>query len=347
MGVTGVAEQPDDWTAPGAYPVADGVYRIPLPLPSDGLRAVNVYAVLDDTDLVLIDGGWALDASRRQLSTALGRLDRELGDISRFLVTHIHRDHYTQAVAIGRELGIPVSLGAGERAGIEAINEPGRPPYGALVHKLHTAGAGPLIAQLEASDGDRDLDLSVWQPPDDWITDGEQLDAGGRELTAIRTPGHTQGHVVFADPADSVLFAGDHVLPHITPSIGLEPVVADLPLGDYLQSLAALRKLADMHLLPAHGPATSSVHERVDELVAHHDDRLDKTRQAVIRGATTAYDAARALRWTRRGRGFDELDLFNQTLATGETLAHLDLLVAQGRLVATPSDAGTRFAIPD
>ncbi len=33
------------WTEPGAYPVADGVHRIPLPLPMDGLRAVNVYVL--------------------------------------------------------------------------------------------------------------------------------------------------------------------------------------------------------------------------------------------------------------------------------------------------------------
>lgn len=340
-------EQSDDWTEPGAHRVADGVYRIPLPLPQDGLRAVNVYAVVDDADLALIDGGWALDVARRHLERALGELDRELGDIGRFLVTHIHRDHYTQAAVIGRELGIRVSLGDGERAGLEAINRPGRDPYASQIHKLRIAGATPLIRQLEARRGSPELDLSVWRPPDDWITDGAQLPAGGRTLTAIHTPGHTQGHVIFADPANGILFAGDHVLPHITPSIGLEPVHADLPLGDYLTSLAAMRDLPDMRLLPAHGPVATSVHARVDELVAHHDARLAASARAVTRGASTAYDAARVLRWTRRERGFDDLDLFNQTLATTETLAHLDLLVAQGRLAATVTDAGTRFRVPD
>jgi glyoxylase-like metal-dependent hydrolase (beta-lactamase superfamily II) len=347
VGIAGAADEPDDWTEPGAHRVAAGVYRIPLPLPQDGLRAVNIYAVVGEADVVLIDGGWALDVSRRRLEMALARLDRELGDVSRFLVTHIHRDHYTQAVVIGRELGIRVSLGDGERPGLEAINQPGRHPYATQIRKLGAAGATPLLARLAAQQGERELDLSVWAPPDDWITDGAQLDAGGRLLTAIRTPGHTQGHVVYADPTDRVLFAGDHVLPHITPSIGLEPVNADLPLGDYLHSLAAMRELPDMWLLPAHGPVTTSVHARVDELVAHHHDRLDATARAVAAGTATAYAAARALRWTRRNRGFDELDLFNQTLAVGETLAHLDLLVAHGRLTATTTEAATRFSTPD
>ena len=39
-----------DWTLPGAYEVADGVHRIPLPLPMDGLRAVNVYALETERD---------------------------------------------------------------------------------------------------------------------------------------------------------------------------------------------------------------------------------------------------------------------------------------------------------
>ena len=49
-----------DWTEPGLFTVAPGVHRIPLPLPNDGLRAVNVYAIESGDDLVLIDAGWAL-----------------------------------------------------------------------------------------------------------------------------------------------------------------------------------------------------------------------------------------------------------------------------------------------
>src|SRR3990170_3976477 len=61
-----------DWTAPGLYRCAPGVYRIPLPLPNDGLRAVNVYALADGEGLTLIDAGWALDQAREALASALG-----------------------------------------------------------------------------------------------------------------------------------------------------------------------------------------------------------------------------------------------------------------------------------
>ena len=48
------------WSEPGAYEVADGVHRIPLPLPMDGLKAVNVYVLETEEGLTLIDGGWAM-----------------------------------------------------------------------------------------------------------------------------------------------------------------------------------------------------------------------------------------------------------------------------------------------
>ncbi|HEX6255478.1 MAG TPA: MBL fold metallo-hydrolase [Euzebyales bacterium] len=339
-------DQPDDWTEPGAYPVAPGIVRIPLPLPSDGLRAVNVYALVADDGLVLIDGGWALEASRRQLTRALAELDRELGDITRFLVTHVHRDHYTQAVAVRRELGTRVSMGVGERPSLELIHAPDRRALDTQARRMRAAGADPLAEALLRRRASRPLDLADWAPPDDWIDDDAALVVGDRRLRAMRTPGHTQGHLVFADTVGGVLFAGDHVLPHITPSIGFEPVDAQLPLGDYLRSLAAVRELPDLWLLPAHGPVTDSVHARIEALVKHHDERLDATVDAVEAGAVTAYDAAWRLRWTRRGRAFDDLDVFNQMLAVSETLAHLELLAVRGRLHRVIQDGVTRYAPP-
>ena len=111
-----------DWTEPGAYLVAPDVWRIPAVLPLDGLRAVNIYVLTDAGGLTLIDGGWALDAARQALVDGLAQIGAGLGDIKRFLVTHAHRDHYTNAIAVRREFGTPVLLGAGERATIDTAD---------------------------------------------------------------------------------------------------------------------------------------------------------------------------------------------------------------------------------
>jgi glyoxylase-like metal-dependent hydrolase (beta-lactamase superfamily II) len=108
------------WDEPGCFEVAPSVYRIPLPLPHDGLRAVNVYAIVDGDRLVMIDSGQQLSVARSAFEEALKTLGASLGDISQFLVTHIHRDHYTQAVAVRREFATPIALGVGEQESISS-----------------------------------------------------------------------------------------------------------------------------------------------------------------------------------------------------------------------------------
>jgi hypothetical protein len=63
-----------DWTVPDVYEVDPGLYRTPLPLPHDSLRAVNVYAVRDGDRLVLVDSGWALTEARDLLEQAVKML---------------------------------------------------------------------------------------------------------------------------------------------------------------------------------------------------------------------------------------------------------------------------------
>jgi glyoxylase-like metal-dependent hydrolase (beta-lactamase superfamily II) len=334
-----------DWTEPGAYEVADGVHRIPLPLPMDGLRAVNVYALETDEGLTLVDGGWAIDAARTALEQALTSMRCKLSDITRFLVTHVHRDHYTQAVALRRELGAHVSLGIGDKATLDLIGAPGAVDPTAA--QLRRAGADSLASQWSALLAEHEPpDRQTWEHPDTWLDGDHRITAGARTLDAVSTPGHTQGHFVFVDREAGLLFAGDHVLPTITPSIGFEPAYADQPLGDFLSSLAKVRALPDLRLLPAHGAVTTSTHTRIDELVAHHDERLRLCVAAVGGRTRTAVDVAADLPWTRRGRAFAELDVFNAALASMETMAHLDLLAARGDLTRAEADGVRSYTAP-
>ncbi len=330
------------WAEPVVEEVHPGIHRIPLPLPGDGLRAVNVYALEQPDGLVLVDAGWSVPESERQLETLLGQLGAGLGDVKRFLVTHVHRDHYTQAVALRRRFGATIALGRGEQPSLERLV--GAAGVGGGVgagvadarerrtRSLRQLGAAPLADQLEQHIKNNPDSPGDWEMPDEWFDGAVDVPLATITLRALPTPGHTPGHVVFHDSADRLLFAGDHVLPTITPSIGFTTDPGPLPLGAFLDSLRMVRAMPDARLLPAHGPVTDSVHARVDELLEHHADRLDAAAAVVQAGADTAYQAARALPWTRRARHFDDLDIFNRMLATTETAAHLDLLVVQGRL---------------
>jgi glyoxylase-like metal-dependent hydrolase (beta-lactamase superfamily II) len=321
------------WERPGAYEVAPGVHRIPLPLPGDALKAVNTYAISDGAGVVMVDGGWAMADSTELLERALDEIGFRLSDGREFLVTHIHRDHYTQAIAVRRITGAEVSLGEGEKAAMDAVRTLTRHPD---VENLHRAGAFEFSTMLEG--WRRESELDAYEYPDRWLGDGIDVPLESRTLRVIATPGHTAGHVVFHDTGAQALFAGDHVLPHITPSIGVELVRPPSPLRDYLTSLRLILALPDSRLLPAHGPVTESTHARVEELLAHHEQRLTDTANAVAGGASTGFEVAGVLGWTRRKRRLDELDLFNKILAIHETVAHLEVLVERGWLTRSIDD---------
>lgn len=320
-----------DWAASGPEQVADNIHRIPLPLPTDVLKAVNVYLIDGPDGPSLIDGGWHVRAAEDELQKQLRDLGVDSAAITQCLVTHHHRDHYSMAVQLRRETGLLVCLGEGERHNLEGCRNPER-ALSLHLAKVRRCGATAILDHADRGIAEG-VTVEDYADPDVWVHDDDRFEVmDGGYLRARATPGHTSGHVVYIDDQRSLMFSGDHLLPHITPSIGLEPSKVALPLQSYLHSLAAVLREEEMVMLPAHGPAGGSTHQRAKELLAHHELRLSDTESAAKAGATTAYTAAQQLLWTRRDRSFAELDVYNQTLAVIETLAHLDVLVAQDRL---------------
>jgi glyoxylase-like metal-dependent hydrolase (beta-lactamase superfamily II) len=326
------------WLEPGPEQVAPGVFRIPLPLPTDGLRGVNVYACVDGNQVVMIDSGWALVESRAELERALRAIGLALGDVSRFLVTHAHADHYTQAVAVRRAVGSRIAVGIAERDTLTDLIGEGRVEGRTQLGQLRRYGAAHLIAPLLAGGFGGPIDPSLWAAPDEWIEDRDRIKVPGSELEAIHTPGHTRGHLVFDDAARAIMFAGDHLLPQITPSIAFESRPGPSPLADFLNSLALILRLPDRRMLPAHGPAGGSTRRRAAELLEHHQARLSACLAAVAASGSTPFEVAERLGWTRRELRLDTLDPVSQMLAVCETGAHLLVLLQQGHVQVSSAD---------
>jgi glyoxylase-like metal-dependent hydrolase (beta-lactamase superfamily II) len=336
------------WADEGTWLVAEGVHRVPLPLPLDALRAVNVYVLETGSGLTLVDGGWAVDVSRDALERGLARLGAGFSDIDRFLVTHVHRDHYTLACLLGREHGAEVWLGRGDEPTLELLEEEAAKetrgtPFAAA---LRAAGIPEVIGEWTGDDDVMtDAKAAGYLRPTGWFEGDHRIDLGPRVLDAVHTPGHTPGHFVFADRGLGLLYAGDHVLPTITPSIGfVSPAPVD-PLGAFMGSLLKVRALPELMLLPAHGPVVASSHRRVDELLAHHEDRLAKSLAVLAAdGPGTAADVASVLTWTRHERRFADLEGHHGGMAAMETKAHLDLLVVRGLATARDTPGGRVYA---
>ncbi|MBY4212595.1 MBL fold metallo-hydrolase [Rhodococcus fascians] len=332
------------WTDPGCYSVSDGVHRVPLQMPQDGLKAINVYVLETHDGLALIDGGWRRDTTHSELAAALDRIARRPAEIHDIYVTHVHRDHYTFAVELRRRYGARVHLGQAEAPGISAINELGNSVPVSSLRELARAGAADIAVIAHRDALQDEFAPEDWEAPDSWLTPGP-LAIPGHRIHAVHTPGHTKGHMVFHDLDREISYTGDHILPSITPSIGFELGEWNLPLARYLASLTLMLDDSDRLMMPSHGVPGGSVHERSRQLLAHHDRRLAAT-AAVIKGSgpSTGLDVAQALTWTRREKPFETLDNFNRMVATCETLAHLDVLVDRGVLTVRTHDGVDVFS---
>jgi glyoxylase-like metal-dependent hydrolase (beta-lactamase superfamily II) len=250
------------------------------------------------------------------------------------------------ATVLGHEYGADVSLGLGERPGLELLNDLDAVKGHPFAEVLIAAGASDVAEEWIAGTKHMERpDVSLWQFPDTWLDGDHEIAVGARTVDAVHTPGHTPGHYVFAERAEGLLFAGDHVLPTITPSIGFTVPETPLPLGDFLASLVKVRSLPDLRILPAHGPVAPSSHDRVDELLQHHDVRLELCVKALADGPMTAQQAASRLTWTRHEHAYTDLDVFNRGMAAMETKAHLELLVARGQASRAETADGVVFSL--
>ncbi len=167
--------------------------------------------------------------------------------------------------------------------------------------------------------------------PDDRVDDGEVVRLGRRDWQVLHTPGHTGDHVCLLDPAEGILLSGDHVLPTITPHISGMTGSPD-PLADFI---AAVRRVAAVPgvatVLPAHGLPFTDLPGRVEEIVAHHTERLEELeRIGEALGTATVREYARQL-FRERSWG---------PLAESETYAHLEHLRLAGRMTAASGGDG-------
>ena len=79
------------------------------------------------------------------------------------------------------------------------------------------------------------------------LHDGDVIDLGGREITALHTPGHSPGHMCFWEAATGYLFTGDLVYK--------DTLFAYYPSTDpqaYLKSLERIAALPVRRVFPAH-----------------------------------------------------------------------------------------------
>jgi len=334
--ITGTAQH-EAWQQKALPPVEQlrpDLWSIPVPMLGP-LRYVSAYVfALEGGGLGLLDTGWESDEGWAALTEGLASIGGGVADVRGVLVTHLHFDHLGLANRVREASGAWVAMHPADARVVARWNQrDGAAAVAEEVAFLISLGASrdDAVADVGSPENfERFLRMAV---PDRLLEDGDVADLPGWSLRAVHTPGHTPGHLCFAEQRTGLFFSGDHVLPRISPNISTSASSSADPLKDYLESLAAVRKLDPTEVLPAHEWRFRRLDDRVDQLAAHHEQRLTELLTAVREHpGSTPWELAAYLTWSRP---WEQYERRMRIFAVTETDAHVRLLASRGLLTSS------------
>lgn len=300
--------------------ITDGIYELRLPIPfEDGL--VNVFLFVDGHEVDMLDCGMNSGESLELISGALQSLGGKR--LRKLVVTHIHPDHYGAAGVLAGPGRADLYL---HRLEVPLVH-PRYVDIEQLVAEVHNYLLVNGVPDDEAevlSNSQRALSQVVAPAEPTVQLDGAETLTLGRTAFRVEwTPGHSPGHICLHSSQRGLLFAGDHVLPDLSPNIGLHPQSTPDPLHDYIEGLTRLARYSSSQVLPAHGRPFTGIAARVEALIKHHQRRMDQVMEIVSNRELTGWQVALELWGPRR-------QLYEKRLALQEGLAHLQALAVAG-----------------
>lgn len=318
--------------------VADGVLWVRMPLPF-ALTWINLWMIRDHGGWAVVDTGVATEETRKHWR---GVFDAVLGGqpVTRVFVTHMHPDHIGLAGWITRKHNAPFWISRLEYTtcrmlvadtGREAPDEGVRFYRGAGwdedaldTYRVRFGGFGKVVSRL----------------PDAYrrLSDGDQIDIGGRMWRVVTGCGHSPEHACLHQPDLGVLISGDQVLPRISSNVSVFPTEPEGdPMTDWIESCHKLKAEVpeDTLVLPAHNEPFTGLHKRLDDLIDNHETALARLAQW-LDTPRRAVDCFSPL--FKRPIGADVL-----SMATGEAVAHLNCLLQRGLATREADAAGVMW----
>lgn len=298
--------------------------RSPLPM---SLDHINCYLLRDGDGWAVVDTGMNSEAARDQW---LAVLDAELqgAPLTRVFVTHHHPDHIGLAGWLCERYRIPLWTSESEYFHARTFNAPKRSSTYWQVDQYFLQSGMSLESQQSLYDND-DYNHVVWEVPEAYhrVADQQRIKIGGRDWLAITSRGHAPEHLSLYCAELNLYLSGDQLLPRITSNVSVPPTVPESdPLGDWLDSHVRLPHLVpdDALVLPAHQQPFRGVHVRLQEVVDHHEQRMESLLELCSTPQTAQQLTADLFK--------RKLDAFQNFLAVGECLAHLHRLLALGKI---------------
>ena len=326
--------------------VAPGIKWIRMGLPF-ALNHINLWLLRDEQNGVQ---GWSVvdtcihhDEAKAQWEAIFAN---ELGGlpILRVIATHMHPDHIGLAHWLCQRWNAPLWI-SGMDYQVARLGCMGPTAFGgdraARFFALHGLNQPEVMVGIKARDNY--FPSLVPSVPEQYcrMLDGGTVRIGQHQWRCISGYGHAPEHIALYCEDLKVLLGGDMMLPRISTNVSVyeaEPEANALAL--FLQSIDKFKSLTvDTLVLPSHGKPFTGLHERIEQLHAHHRDRLAEVMEACRSQPQSAADVIPVL--FRR-----PMDLHQTTFAIGEAIAHLHALWFDGKLTRSlGSDGVYRFAV--
>ena len=322
------------------FKVADGVYWLRFPLPF-ALDHINLWLLEDNHGWVIVDTGLGVRRSRDIWQQLLAeQLDGK--PVTRIIVTHYHPDHLGMAGWLQQHCQAPVIMSRGEwQLASHICDASDEQTIQRLKHFLGSHGLQGDNLDKVAGKGNGFRRVVMPMPTDpQFVGAGDSLTINGQHWQIHIGRGHAPEHLCLYRNDDRLLISGDQVLPTISSNLMVRPTEPEAnPVVAFVDSLKAIRDALpqDTLVLPAHGLPFRGLHHRINALVAHHDQQLDQVQAACRHHPHNAHDILPVM-FNR------ELDVQQLMFAMGESIAHLNCLVEQGRVQREDRDGIWHFA---
>jgi glyoxylase-like metal-dependent hydrolase (beta-lactamase superfamily II) len=272
---------------------------------------VNCFFAEGARGWTVIDAGLNTEVSRDVWKPYI-----EKHDVTDIILTHYHPDHFgyagtlqqlTNAEVWMTEVDEEAGLSYWEPDSMKVVNE----SYG-------TCGLPDNLSQ-ELTTDEQSFNARVKPYPkvNHYLSEGMKILFGNYEYEVIFTPGHSDGLVTFFNKENSILFSTDHILPKISPNISYWFRGIPNPLEAFFKSLEKIKLLDVDYVIPSHGKPFRNANKRIEELLAHHEERLEQAFESIKQPATI---------YQVNGQLFKNLNIHETRFAVGETLAHLEYL---------------------
>lgn len=288
------------------------------------LRWVNSYVLESSSGVTIIDPGPRNSITEEEWKKALDQLGYTIDDVSGIFVTHHHPDHYGLAGWFQGQCDCKVYMS--QRAYDESL-------------------------LMWGTNSDINTEFTVWLQqhglPDEWtdqmkqhlldflpqvsptpditiVEGGSYLELGGHSWFVIETGGHAPGHLSLYNEEFGIIMCGDAVLPQISPNVSLIPESDPQPLHSFMNGLRNLKQYQVIQAFPGHRNPFSTFHQRIEDLLTHHEKRLLEVEKLLISTPRSGYDICCKLFGNK-------LSIHQMRFAMCEALAHLQELVRRGK----------------